>query len=87
MQETKRERGAHCNWATNSQAEALIPGEIPVIYIKRVVFQSYDEMVRAKDLLSNAGCTPAMPLESDGYEFVNRAEVIQDDNTCICFGD
>ena len=86
-QETRRERGAHYNWTTNSQAEALIPGEIPVVCIKRVVFQSHDEMIRAKNFLANAGCTPVMPFASDGYEFVDRAEVIRDDNTCVCFED
>lgn len=86
-QETKRESGVHYNWATNSQAEALIPDEIPISYIKRVVFQSYDELVRAKNLIANAGCTNVISLVSDGYEFVDRAEVIRDDRTWTCFGD
>lgn len=86
-QVTSREWGAHDNWTTSSQAEALIPDEIPVGYIKRVAFQTHDEMIRAKEILANAGCNPILPFETSAYDFISRAEVIDDDNTTYCFGD
>lgn len=64
MEETTRESGAHTNWTTHSQAEALIPGEIPVAYIKRVVFQSDYDMIRSKNFLANVGCTSTVPFVS-----------------------